>query len=312
MSGASQSDAPLDHCDDPACEDCVEPAEAFAIIGNETRLDILKELWAAPERPVRFSNLRRRVGMRDSAQFNYHLGKLTGTFVRKTNDGYEFKSAGRKVVSAILGGSFTGHPNVGPIDLEEDCVVCGDPLQANYTDEQMAVECPECGHGHGKFRFPPGGFHDRTHTAVMRAFNERVRHLHCLAADGVCPECNGKMITEIVDKPVESLGTDFHVVHRCQQCRHELRSPIGLVLLDTADVVTFYRDHGIDLCRIPYWSLSWAITDEHLVVHSRDPWRLEIAITLDDETLTVTLDGDLALLDRERTTGTEAATAEAA
>lgn len=312
MSGASQPDATLDHCDDPACEDCVEPAEAFAIIGNETRLDILEELWAASERPVRFSDLRRRVGMRDSAQFNYHLGKMTGKFVRKTDGGYDFKSAGRKVVSAILGGSFTGHPDVGPIELPEACVVCGDPLQASYADEHMAVECPDCGHGHGEFPFPPGGFHDRSDGEVMRAYNERVRHLHCLAADGVCPECNGRMVTEIVEEPVESLGTDVHVIHRCQQCRHELRSPVGLVLLDTADVVTFYRDHGIDLCSEPYWSLSWCVTDEHLVIRSRNPWELEISITLDDETLAVTLDGDLAVLNIERHAATETATAEAA
>lgn len=311
MSGASQPDPTLDHCDDPGCEDCLEPAEAFAIIGNETRLDILEELWATPERPVRFSDLRRRVGMRDSAQFNYHLGKMTGKFVRKTDEGYEFKSAGRKVVSAILGGSFTGHPRVEPFDLGEACVLCGATLRATYADEHMTVQCPACDHGHGEFPFPPGGFHDRTDEEVMRAFNERVRHLHCLAADGVCPECNGRMVTEIVEEPVASLGTARHVVHRCQQCRHELRSPVGLVLLDTADVVTFYRDHGIDLCRIPYWSLSWCVTDDHLTVRSRDPWRLEISITLDDETLTVTLGDDLAVLDTERSVGRETARAEA-
>jgi DNA-binding transcriptional ArsR family regulator len=56
------------------CVDCLDPAEAFAVVGNETRLAILEALWRSPERPVTFSDLRRRVGMRDSAQFNYHLG----------------------------------------------------------------------------------------------------------------------------------------------------------------------------------------------------------------------------------------------
>ena len=65
------------------CTECLDPADAFALIGNETRLAILEALWAADERPVSFSELRRAVGMRDSAQFNYHLQKLTGHFVTR-------------------------------------------------------------------------------------------------------------------------------------------------------------------------------------------------------------------------------------
>ena len=66
------------------CEKCLQPAEAFSVVGNETRLAILEALWAAPERPVTFSELRSRVGMADSAQCNYHLYRLTGQFVAKT------------------------------------------------------------------------------------------------------------------------------------------------------------------------------------------------------------------------------------
>jgi DNA-binding transcriptional ArsR family regulator len=85
----------------------VPSADAFALIGNETRLSILEALWEADEQPMRFSELNEAVGMRDSAQFNYHLSKLTDQYIRKTDDGYELRTAGAKVVRAILAGSFT-------------------------------------------------------------------------------------------------------------------------------------------------------------------------------------------------------------
>ena len=42
---------------------------------------------AHPDDPRTFSELREAVGMRDSGQFNYHLDKLLGTFVRVTEEG---------------------------------------------------------------------------------------------------------------------------------------------------------------------------------------------------------------------------------
>jgi DNA-binding transcriptional ArsR family regulator len=65
-----------------ACEDCIAPAEAFSVVANETRLSILEALWRAPHSPVSFSELRQRVGMADSAQFNYHLGRWCRTSLK--------------------------------------------------------------------------------------------------------------------------------------------------------------------------------------------------------------------------------------
>lgn len=39
------------------CTDCLDPAEAFALVGNEVRLSILEALWAADESAVSFSEL---------------------------------------------------------------------------------------------------------------------------------------------------------------------------------------------------------------------------------------------------------------
>ncbi len=286
-----------------ACDDCMSPADAFSVVASETRLSILEALWRSEETPVRFSDLRREVGMRDSAQFNYHLGKLTDQFVVRTDEGYDLRHAGKAVVRAVLAGTFNESPDVEPFGVGDPCVDCGAELRASYADETFAVACPDCGKPHGKYAFPPGGLNDRDETELLRAFDQRVRHLHCLAADGVCPECNGRMTTNIVeaDEPEDApLGLSVHVEHVCAQCRHRLRSSVGLSLLDQSDVVSFYRERGVDLSATPYWTLPWCVSDEYVEVLDRDPWALRVAIPESDETLTVTLGPDLGIREAER------------
>jgi DNA-directed RNA polymerase subunit RPC12/RpoP len=280
------------------CEDCVEPADAFSLVSDETRLAILEGLWRL-EDPVSFSDLREEVGTRDSAQFNYHLGKLTDQFVHKTDEGYALRTAGERVVQAILAGSFTEHPR-RQIEMDDPCVRCGQTLVAHYEDEMLAITCPACGHGHGEYPFPPGGLHDRTDAEILAAFDQRVRHLHCLAKDGVCPECNGRMHTTIHREGECCLGAALRADHVCEQCNHDLCSAIGLGLLDHSAVSSFYEEHGTTLSEVPYWRLEWCVDDEPVDVLAEDPWRIAIDVTVGDETLRVTLDEELTVVETNR------------
>lgn len=281
------------------CEECVPPAEAFSVIGNKTRLSILEALWNAPERPVPFSTLHARIEMRDSAQFNYHLQQLVGQFVRRTEEGYDLRHAGESVIQAVLSGSFNQNPD-REFDVEGRCVACKGVLSARYRDEQIAIGCLDCEQQHGEYAFPPGGLTERTDREVAAAFDQRVRHLHCLAADGVCPACNGKMETTIRYEESCCLRLELQVEHRCSQCRHQLCSTAGLRLLEHSEVVSFYRGHGRDLGSIPYWQLPWCVSDEYVEVLSEEPWSLRVRIPLDEEELRVDLDEHLAVFNTER------------
>ncbi|ELY92750.1 hypothetical protein C483_07277 [Natrialba hulunbeirensis JCM 10989] len=279
------------------CTDCLDPAEAFALVGNEVRLSILEALWAADELPVSFSALRREVGMRDSAQFNYHLQKLTGHFVTQREGGYAFKHAGEKVVRSVISGSFNEHPSIDPFSVEGTCFACDGALAAIYEDERLAIDCQACGQGHGEYAFPPGGLADRTRAEIADAFDQRVRHLHCLAADGVCPECSGRMETRFVEEDDCCLGVSLRVDHECRQCAHTLCSAAGLRLLDHSEVVTFHRERGVSLDERPYWTLPWCVSDEFTRVVDRDPYRFEVRLPLAGDELRVTMDDELAVLE---------------
>jgi hypothetical protein len=138
-------------------EHCLRPAEAFSLIGNETRVEILEALWRTDQQPVSFTTLRQRSGVDDSAKFNYHLGQLTGHFVRQTEQGYELRTTGESAVRAAVEGSFNAHPDPDPIETGDDCTRCGSRLVATYSEEKLTIDCPACGRGHGRYSFPPGG-----------------------------------------------------------------------------------------------------------------------------------------------------------
>jgi hypothetical protein len=80
------------------------PEEAFSVLGNELRLTILRTLREADG--ATYSELKTGVGVADSGRFNYHLTKLVGHFVARTEGGYRLRTPGEQVVQAIDAGMF--------------------------------------------------------------------------------------------------------------------------------------------------------------------------------------------------------------
>lgn len=107
-----------------------DPTDALAVLGDETRIAILRAL-AAAEEPLPFSELRRRADVTDPGRFNYHLSKLREYFVREQDGGYALREAGSRVVAATDAASGKSpsvddgaEPEVGGDD--DTCPVCGE------------------------------------------------------------------------------------------------------------------------------------------------------------------------------------------
>jgi len=126
----------------------LSPDDAFAVLGNETRVGILQALGGADE-PVSFSELRDRVGMRDTGQFNYHLDKLVGHFVRRSDEGYALRRAGERVVEAVLSGAVTDAPVLKPTVVDHPCPLCGAPVEVTFREERVEMYCTECPGNYG-------------------------------------------------------------------------------------------------------------------------------------------------------------------
>ncbi|EMA28031.1 winged helix-turn-helix domain-containing protein [Haloarcula japonica] len=301
VEGRSQSASERGHLGTEFTERLL-PAEAFSLLGNDTRIDILQAMVDADadEAPVGFTELFERVDIVDSANFNYHLQKLTGHFIKQTEDGYEFRHPGRKVVSSIFAGTLTDRAQLGFFPVDGSCHACGGDLHGWYVDEVLSIACVDCTTVLVRYPFPPGGIDERTPAELLQAFHHYVRHHYCMAADGVCPECTGPVETEPIRDPSEANNFDVTVEHACQRCGYDLQSSVGVNLLDNAEVLVFHSERGIDLSTEPFWHFEWCVSDEHTEIVSEDPLRLRVTIQCEGDELHVVLDETLSVVETAR------------
>ena len=298
--------------------DEIAATEAFAILGNETRMEVLKRLWKSSE-PRSFAELRDAVAPDDKGNFSYHLNKLVGHFVRKTDDGYDLRFAGEQVVRAVLTGTITSSPLVSPVETEERCVYCGGTVEMAYEEEVISVRCTECGGVVGgdfppgtymHYQYPPSGLAGRTAEETIDAAHVLYDSKVAPMMEGICPECAGRIDAShdvcSNHRPDESglcpecdsryeVWTEFE----CQRCQYGRRTVTWFAALNHPAVVAFYYDHGLDE-RIPFRKLTW---DNAAYVGrvtatpvETDPYRFEVTVVVDDETLTVRMDGALDVL----------------
>ncbi|WP_435332977.1 winged helix-turn-helix domain-containing protein [Haloarchaeobius sp. TZWWS8] len=302
------------------------PDEAFELLGHETRFRILEELGDA-DGNLSFSELRERVGVRDTGQFNYHLGKLTGRFVTKAEPddgdtggddddgsehddeigGYHLTGAGRQVVGAVLSGGYTKAMDAETVEMNATCLDCGEPMELAFETDSVRVTCTDCGMQFTDVEVPAGvleGYGPDAAAAVVDRWLKR--HLG-IASLGFCPTCHGQLARRL-QVPADPDAPDwlpdddeFEVVSRaeCRRCSQNWYSDLGAALLSHPAIVAFHHEHGVDVRSRPMWDHEWLSTKTADVVQ-REPLRVELALSLDDERLVLTVDRDLQIVEERR------------
>lgn len=267
------------------------PEKMFALLGNQMRVDVLRELAAADE-PLGFSALRERVGVRDSGQFNYHLGKLTGAFVRHGDEGYELTVAGLQVVGALVAGTYTAEASLDPIEVDDPCPSCGErPLIITYEDEHARMNCPACEEYHNQFSFPPGTLDQYDCEELPMAFDRWLWVLFGRITAGFCANCAGRLTGTLL--PEEEMPA---VEWTCERCGDVARASVATPVLHHPATQGFLHDQGAD----PLTTPSWRLFSMREVDVSADADGASVILTLDGETLTATVGpmGRVRALDR--------------
>lgn len=301
----------------------VPPNEAFALLGNETRIDILQTLWEAHEpyeadAGISFSTLYELVDINDTGNFDYHLKKLSGHFIRQTDTGYELTKAGSAVVQTVIAGTVHKTPTFDMAEVDAVCPRCDGPIAISYDRERdvMVIQCTECpGNWHQNwprgtifaFDMPPAGLRNRTPNEAFQAMLSWRLHRIETMVDEVCPVCAGKVETsyklcEEHDPSEDGICTACRnrfqtvVTHICTVCKEKLRIPLlGEVLFHPA-VTAFFYNRGIEH-KIGDWDAIAQAHGYNQTILSTDPLRLQVTISIDEDDLRITLDEDLTTVD---------------
>jgi hypothetical protein len=264
---------------------------ALDVVGDPTRLRILRALFEAGTGPVSFSALREATGMRDSGLFNYHLGRLVGLFVRRTEQGYELRYAGQQVVGAVVSGTYTADLDLAPVPLDADCRTCGGTLESTYVDDHGRVACSDCGEVLTRYRMPSGLFVDREPATLPALLHAWVRLDAVRTGAGICPVYLGHAEGTLATDPPA-------VTFACSRYGMHAGTGVQGVVLDHPVVVAFHHDRGVDLRAGPLWALDWLFDPGAVAVLETDPPRVRVTVGLDgdelacevDERLEVTVD----------------------
>ena len=290
--------------------------ELFGALANEIRLRILFELWrgdtdgetevadetstdggtTVADHAMSFSALQDAVGVKDGGQFNYHLGKLMGRFIERTDRGYTHLASGRALYQTMVASVALDETDIGPLPVGTACHVCGSGLTATYRHQVFDVSCPDCGEPRMRLPFLPAGVDGRSDDERLHAFDRVSRRIISLASDGICPWCLGRLSVEPLDDAERHC---FGVRHECARCEARFFTSIGEAVHDHPAIVSFYYDHGLDIDSIPLWDLPFTAADEHHVV-SDAPWRAEVVVELENEQLVLSVSDRLEVVDSER------------
>jgi DNA-binding transcriptional ArsR family regulator len=292
-------------------DESVDPAAAFAALSDPLRVDILRELAAyrretGGDDPIGFADLRRRVEVRDSGRFRYHLNELRDHFVEKAADGYRLTHAGTAVVAAVLAGTLTDASTTGRAELDSVCPDCGESAVATCQEGVCAVSCSN-DHRLFQWNVPPNATADATIQEVVERAELLATQAIEQALTGLCPTCYDPIESEVRvgcesgdELPVESEHTDEPRLRAvCDTCGGRVLGPVGFCLLVDPEVAAFYRRHGRRLRDHHVWEHSF-VEDDAVSVVGTDPVRVTVDVALDDDHMQVTVDGTGSVVGTER------------
>lgn len=307
-------------------------SEAFALLGNETRLGILLAIWEeqvplAEDNAVPFSRIFDRVAIDDRGNFSYHLDKLEGRFVTQHAErgGYELLIPGLKLVRTIVAGTGISDAELEPTEINQPCPRCGGRTRIFYRWGVVFLQCTEC-RGTAPpstevdglltaVYFEPAGVADRTpeelHTASVAAALQQARSF----AHGVCPTCSGPVDGRLLacddhdssEGHCEACGRLEPVTARreCRICKNFGGGTLRRLALFHPAVVSLYDDHGVstrvraddhEAAREVYERMN----SHEVELVSADPPRAAVTVRLGDDEVRLTVDETAQIVDVAR------------
>jgi len=280
--------------------------EAFAILGNEYRAEIIRALGdeqgtEGPRPILSFSELYSKADVDiATSQFNYHLQKLVGPFINNTEDGYRLRHGAVTLYRTILAGTYTRETYIEDFKVGVDCYSCDAPIEARYADRRFTILCSGCGQEYSDTTAPPS-IDEGDREALLNRMDQYVRHRILAFSKGVCSICANELRTQFI--PGDELAVpgserlDMFVHRSCNHCGAQQYMSVGLSLLYNSSLIAFFQERDLDITTTPIWELEFAMTDRFVDIRSSDPWKIALCVEQGGDELELVVDDDLTVLD---------------
>jgi hypothetical protein len=293
----------------------VDVRELFRLLGNETRMGIMRALWdrfefqhyvVGDQDPTSFARLREAAGVEDPGNFNYHLDQLTGTLVDQREGGYVLSPLGYNLLHAIDRYRDYEYSTREEWTVGADCPFCDGRLVADYRRDVLSVRCRDCGGlaSEGNFTFVElpatgtGGLSgdDLLDVATLAMFSKIRASKH-----GFCWDCNARMRTDITHCQSHTRGSDgicpecslrfrTNVDATCETCGTSGHGPVVEYALLDPRVARFLDGHGRSLDQVGPWQYRLgAFRAVRETALDTDPTTVEVVFGIGEETMRVAL-----------------------
>lgn len=289
-------------------------ADVFQQLADENRLDILRTVAVAQNEErttgvakLSFSDIYDRVDIDDTAKLSYHLGELTGTFLRKHDDGYAFTHAGEQLVRFVLSENYRHPPDIGPIETEGACQFCGEHrLRATLEDQYFMMYCSACDRPAYAYRVRPAQARSYTGDDLIEAVIQEQAGDLVKARRGVCPDCAGALVREVIameNQPVsQELSVSFATAYECQECLRFLSVPLPIAAAYHPESISFHWEHGVDVLETGLWEFNRYLADGQWTTEQvgTDPAEYRVDLNHRNSSLRLFLDENAVVTRTER------------
>lgn len=277
-------------------ESDIPPHEAFAILADSNRFDIIRVIADASEDTLPFNDLYDRSNFDDSGQFNYHLKKLVGPFLRKTEDGYHLRHAARIVYRLAVSGLLSDRGEAELTTVEGPCVQCGaGQLIAVYEGDRFWIRCDDCGRRATVAPFPPRALTNYDPDRVPAAFDRYTMGTVVRAAENVCPWCASALSASLESADSNWPAVDWVIRRECDHCQGWIYTRVRDILRLHPAVISFYHQHNVDILGSSFWNTEVVMAEEISIVTDTDEWLATVTLTYDGDAIKLGIADDMCV-----------------
>lgn len=294
--------------------DTLPPTEFFQLLADDTRVDILRAIAIAQSErggvgagpaKLAFSDIYDHVDVENTSKLSYHLGELTGTYLRKGGEGYSLSHAGERIVRFILSGNYEHPESVGPEPVEGICVFCGEEaLEASLSHQFFSIDCTACDQQVAGHPITPAQARTRDSEALIRSVKRQSAEDYRQVRQGLCPECGARVTADVRSVPDSPLPeTDsILVTSHCEECLRAYNSPLTYSVVYHPASVAFHWDRGVDVTSKGIWEFHEHVYEARWTSEqvASDPAEYRVVFRHGDDALRLWLDATATVTSTER------------